>query len=238
MKVHRGAVLAVALLLAGCERPAVTPDTGGEPVIRATVVTIRTTFQPEKEVVEHEIVIAGNRVRSTAERDVWRLIDTADETVTYIDEIARTVRMQPIAASRKERREATAGSLPSWYPQVALKHEETTRPILGTTARLARIEAGGYRRELWFGRPRTIPPRLFAMLVATEPASSPLAPMMREAEEALLEVEDFPLLDRTELRIGEQRKTIHRAVVSIASRDVPLSLVTRPRGFTDLTPPK
>src|SRR5687768_13484493 len=102
-------------------------------------------------------VVAGDRVRDTGERDVWRLFDTKANTVTFVDEIARTVRTEPLNAIIAQRRALTANGLPPHYPRVRLLRPGTKRPIQGVTAELMVIESGAYKRELWLAEHPAIP---------------------------------------------------------------------------------
>ncbi|HYR27585.1 MAG TPA: hypothetical protein VEU30_03925, partial [Thermoanaerobaculia bacterium] len=71
---------------------------GAGPQFTATVVSIRTTIEPGSKVTSHELVIADGRARSTSEQDVWRLFDTKADTVTTVDDIAKTFRTEPLSS--------------------------------------------------------------------------------------------------------------------------------------------
>lgn len=231
----RLAVLLFALL-AAC-KPA--PPTRGKPPAvpraRATVVTIRTTTMPANTRREHLIVIVGNRVRSTEETDVWRLLDPAARTVTFVDDIGRTMRTESMDEIVRRRKLATAGPLPGHYQNARLARPEETRTLLGITASLLRIEAGAYRRDLWLAEHPEIPSGLFAMMHASEAPSSPLEPMMREAGAAILAADGFPLSDRAEVPYGDHKLIVERTVISVSTREVAESLVTIPKGYVDLS---
>lgn len=234
---YRRLVIVFALVLAACKeppRPASKPAAG--PQVRATVVTIRTTLLPEKRTLFHAIVIAGDRVRATNEHDQWRLFDVKADKVTFVDDVARTVRTMPVQSLLRNRRVATASTLPSHYPQVRFTRTDERRPMHGVTAQRQILEAGAWRRELWMAEHPAIPQRLFALMLASEPASTPLAPMMRESDAALLDATGFPLLDSSEVAFGNQKMSVQRSVVKIEQKDVPESLVTPPKDYLDLTP--
>jgi hypothetical protein len=236
--VERHLALILALLCAACkpapQKPA-TPVAAG-PTIRATVVTVRTTIQPGSRMVNHTIVIVGDRARSTAEHDTWRLFDTKEKTVTFVDDIARTIRTESLETLVKRRRDATDGDLPAHYPSARFVPGSETKTLLGVTAHLFVIESGAYRRELWLAQHPSIPRGLFAMMRVAEPPSSPLAPMMRKVDDALAEVDDFPLLDHAEVTYGEKKSIVDRAVVSVQQRDVPQTEIVIPTGYRDVSP--
>lgn len=203
------------------------------PQVRATVVTVRTTVGDKSH--QHAIVIAGERARSTGEHDTWRLFDTKANTVTFVDDVARTARTEPLPAIVGRRNAVNAAALPPHYPRARIARTDERRSLQGTTARKVTIAAGEYERELWIAEHPAIPRSLFAMMVASEAPSSPLAPMMRDVDQALLAVRGFPLLDRTSVPLGKGELLVERTVVAISQRDVPESLLAIPKGYGEAT---
>lgn len=232
----RRLVLLLVLLCAACEpappKPVARPAV---PMTRATVVTLRTAIEPGGRTAVHTIVISGDRARSTAERETWRLFDVKAKTVTFVDDVERTVRTEPLAVLTKRLRQTTSGELPRHFPDARVVRGEATKSLLGLTARQTILEAGAYRRELWLAAHPAIPRGLFAMMTVAETPSSPLAPMMRRAGEALSEIDGFPLADHSEVAYGNNRFVIDRIVTNVARRDVPAALITIPSGYRDLS---
>jgi hypothetical protein len=235
------ATLRVALLLSiaifsACKpappQPA-APKAAG-PTVRATVVTIRTTMKPEARTQTRTIVIAGDKARDTGEHDVWRLFDTKANTVTFVDEIARTVRTESLKTIVAQRRAVTANGLPPHYPRVRLVRPGTKRPMQGVTAELLVIESGAYKRELWLGEHPAIPDGLFAMMYASDPPTLPLAPMMRTVDDALIATRGFPFADHAEVPVSKDTLIVDRTVVGITTRDMPETLVAIPKGFREI----
>jgi len=232
---YRRIAIAIALILTACkEAPPPGSRTAG-PQVRATVVTIRTTLEPEKTITHHAIVIAGDRVRLTNEYDGWRLFNVKESTVTFVDDVERTARTQPYATLAKERVRALARELPSHYPEVSFEPTSESRVIHGVSAVRHDLEVGAWRRELWLAQHPSIPKGLFAMMTASERATTPLAPMMRPAIESAMEADGFPFIDRSEVTFGDQKIVVLREVVKIEEKNVPEALVTLPRGYKDLT---
>lgn len=230
-------LLSIAICVA-C-KPATPPKPAPKavgPTVRATVVAIRTTQAPEGRTWTHTLVIVGDRVRDTSEQDVWRLFDTKANTVTFVDDIAKTFRTESLQTLIAQRRAVTKKALPPHYPRARLLRPGTKRSILGSTAELIVIESGTYKRELWLAEPRTIPRGLFAMMHASTPPTQPLAPMMRDVDDALLETRAFPLADRAEVPVSNSTLIVDRTVMSIATKEVPAALITIPKGYRDLTP--
>lgn len=235
---RRTLVLLLALVCAGCKQqaPKQTAAPAAGPQVRATVVTIRTTLEPDKQTHTHTLVIGGGRARSTNEQDRWRLFDTKAKTVTYVDDVAKTIRTESLDALLKKHREALGEPLPPHYPRAYVKRTGEKRPMQGATAEQVLIDVGGYRRELWLAEHPAIPDGLFAMMQASDGASSPLAPMMRAAGDVLTLTRAFPLLDHSEVTVGDKKRVTDRAVIGIAERNVSEAMLSAPRGYRDLTP--
>lgn len=235
----RRALFVLLLVCVSCkpapQRPA---PTAAGPTVRATVITIRTTLLPEKRTFYTQLVVAGDRVRNTAEHDAWRLYDTKAKSVTFVDDVAKTIRTEPLAAIVKRRQSSLATELPAHFPHARIAHGGATRTIQGVRAEQSVIEAGAYRRELWLAEHPSIPRDLFAMMHASEAPSTPLAPMMREVDAAILAMHGFPLADHAEVAYGKTKMVIDRAVVGITQKDEQESLVTIPKGYRDLSPRK
>jgi hypothetical protein len=206
------------------------------PTLRATVITIRTSEEPEKRVLTQTIAISGDKARDTSERDVWRLFDTKAKTVTIVDEINRTVQTEPLQTLIDARRAENSKPLPPHYPRARLLRPGTTKSILGVTAELFVIESGAYERELWIAQHPAIPSGLFAMMHASEPATLPLAPIMRAVDEVLIAARGFPLLDHAEVPLAKNNLVIDRVVVGIGPKDVPASLFEVPAYSRTATP--
>jgi hypothetical protein len=200
------------------------------------VLTLKTTVQPGNKTFTQTVVIAGKRARNTAQQDVWQIYDTEANTITFVDDVARTVRTEPLASIVHQRRASLDRPLPDHYPTLTLKRTGTKRNLQSVTAERSVIEAGAYKRELWLAAHPAIPATLFALMHAADPPAGPLAPMMKNVDEALLETRGFPLLDRAEVAYGKQKMVVEREVVSVGQREVPEALLAVPKGYRDLTP--
>jgi hypothetical protein len=233
--IRRFILLLLAIACACKPAPPPKPAKPAGPTVRATVLTIHTSIQPGNRTLTHTIVILGSRARSTAELDTWRLFDTKAKTVTFVDDIERTIRTESLASIEKKRGETMDEKLPAHYRSARFTRGDARRTIQDVTARQAVIEAGAYRRELWLAEHPSIPRGLFAMMVVAETPSSPLAPMMRAVDEALAKEDGFPLIEHAEVPYGNAKMVIDRVVTSIAQRDVPQAALAIPSGYRDVT---
>jgi hypothetical protein len=202
------------------------------------VIDIRTVSEPDKRTTNHSLVIAGDQARSTDEVDRWRLFDLKNETVTFVDDFAKTKRTEPIASLLARRRRTLSQPLAEAIAPARFESTGETRNLLGVPAARSVITAGDYRRELWIGAHPQIPARLFALMQISDRPTSSFAPMMKTADEALANVRGFPLLDRSELPIGENRMIVERSVASVGVREVPRSLLTIPADYREVIPTK
>ncbi len=235
LKVCGSALLMVLLLSCNRERPA-RQQVRREPAVQATVVTIRTTIQPANKTFVHSLVIGSDRARSGDEVDRWRLFDWKNSRVTFVDDIAKTVRTETIVALTENLRQSTARELPPGFPRIAVVTTGTGKVILESQAAQIVLRSGTYVRELWIAEHPAIPPGLFAMMIASTPSASPLSGMMKSADEALLATTGFPLVDHAEIAYGDKKLSIDRDVVKIERRAVPQSWLNVPRSYRDLTP--
>lgn len=234
----RAALLITLAVCIACNPTSQTPavkKTPAGPTIRATVITIRTTQQPENRILTQTIVIAGDRARDTSERDMWRLFDTKEKTVAFVDDVARTVRTEPLQKLIDQRRAEFSKALPAHYPRVRVLEPGTTRQLLGVQTELHTIETGVYKRELWIGEHPSIPRGLFAMMHASDPPTLPLAPIMRAVDEVLMATRGFPLLDRATVPVAKDELVVERVVLSVTTKDVPQALFEIPRGYSSST---
>jgi hypothetical protein len=233
--VRRKGLIAIGLLLAltACrqEPKKRVAASAAVPQVRATVITIETKIQPENRTVSHTIVIAGDKARSLDEIDHWRLIDLTANNVTFVDDIAKSYRTAPLRSLLEERRKTMSAPLPEGIPRATIGATREAKVLQGVNAILWTVRAGGYLRQLWIGEHPAIPPQLFSMLVASDLPSSPLAPMTRAVDDALITSRGFPLAEHAELPYLNKKLVVDKTVTKIESKDVPASLFSVPAQF-------
>jgi hypothetical protein len=203
----------------------VTTKTGG-PKVRATVVTIETRLQPSNKTLTHTLVIANDRARSDDELDSWRLFDLKENRVTFVDDVARTYRVETLDSLLARRRTTDDGSLPEGLPSARFATTAARQTLQGVETTQALLTLGSYRRELWVGNHPSIPPQLFAMMAGSESRSSALAGLATAAESSLLNLRGFPLAEHSELPYDDNRKlVVDRTVTHIEQKDVPAAFL-------------
>jgi hypothetical protein len=214
--------------------PAKRPAAAG-PQTRATVVTIQTTIQPGNKTTSHTLVIANGRARRSDELDSWRLFDLANDRVTFVNDVEKTFRTVPGKQLAKDRRGALGDPLPDDLPHAQIAATNTKKTLQGVTATQSVVRLGGYTHELWIGQHPLIPPQLYAMIVASQSPSSPLVPVMKNVDEALMNVRGFPLAEHSELVYGDKKMTVDRQVTKIEQRDVPAWWLNVRGDYKDVT---
>jgi hypothetical protein len=234
----RRILLVLLLVCISCkpspQRQQAKPAAG--PRTQATVVTVRTTIQPSNRTIDHELTIFGGRARSSSESETWRLYDLEKKTVTFVDDVEKTIRTETLDALIAKRKAALAQPLRRDVPLARFATTNEQQTLQGVPSTKSIVRAGNYTRELWIGKHPQIPPSLFAMMTASETPTSPLAPMMRAAEEKLVTVEGYPMLDRAELPYANKTMVVERSVVSVAQKEVQESALALPKDYKDLTP--
>jgi len=212
------------LLLAACNPPSRPPaQSSTEPKTRATVVTIQTTIQPSKKIYTHTIFIANDLARSGDEVDEWRLFDFRRKQVTFVDDLTKSYRIEPFADVIASHEAAVAQSAADGMPRAQFSVTGAQKTLQGLIAKQSIIRLGAYERELWIASHPLIPRGLFAMLQASEPVSSPFAGITRAVDDALLDIQGFPLADHAELPYENRKLVVDNTVVKIEQRDVPAS---------------
>lgn len=229
---------AIVLLTIACNQPAVKPlrkAAAPEPQTSATVVTIRTTFQPENKSTTSTIVIGEDAARATDEIGTWRLFDFKQNRVAFVDDFAKTYRYETLQALMQRRSVAAEQPIGEKVPHAQYAETTVRRPVLGVEATQTIVKLGGYQRELWFGTHPLIPDQLFALMLASRTPTADAA-MAKKVDEALLAARGFPLLEHAELPFAKTKIVIDRDVVSVARRNVPVAVLHIPRDYRQLKP--
>ena len=235
----RFAHLASLIAILSCNKPSTQPlkrlVTPGGPQVQATVVTIRTTLQPENKTTTSTIVIGDDAARATEEIGTWRLFDFKQSRVAFVDDFAKTYRYESLQSLVQRRDAANSAELNEKLPRAEYSVTGAQRPVLGVPATQSLVKLGAYERELWFGTHPLIPEQLFALMHASETPSVD-APIAKKPDEALLAARGFPLLDHAELPYAQTKIVVDRDVVEVGRRNVAESLLQIPESYKQLRP--
>lgn len=231
---------ALIVFLAACNRPSVKParPAASEPKIHAIIVTIQTTMPPSPKPWTHTIVIANDRARSSDEVDEWRLFDFKEKSVTFVDDLSKTYRKLSFADVEATHRASLSQPLPEGMPRAQFVVGDAQKTLQGVVAKQSMIRIGAYQRELWIASHPLIPQGLFAIMQASEPVSSPLAGVMHQADEALIEVKGFPMSDHAELPYEKRKLVVDNIVVKIENSEVAASWLKVDGSYKEVAPPR
>ena len=241
-----GCVVAALILIGACSpraprSPTQSPSApgGGQrgPSTQAVVLTIRTTLQPANRTTTHTVVIAGPKARSTDEAETWRLYDLRERTVTFVNDLDKTWRREPMATVVAKRRATLRRPVDRELPAAEYQATGAARDILGISSRQSLIRLGGYQRELWFATHPAIPDELFSMMHASAETTTRLGAIVARADEELIAARGFPLLDRAEMPYGKNKMIVERQVVGIETKPVPAQMLTIPADYREITEP-
>lgn len=232
-----------SVLLAGCDAARPGSETApprarqspGE--IPARVLTIRESSHPPTRALIHRIVVAGDKVRMTSELDRWRLFDLTKRTVTFVDEPAGTYRTVPVDDLLRTRRRQLRASPPAEVGPAEIRRTGLEREIGGERAEQWVVELGGYHREIWMSVDPILGEDFFRMWIASEPLSEAWAGVLQPVHEQLLELEGFPLIDRSRLVWEGGALLSQRSLVGIEDSRVRASFFEIPGAYEDATPP-
>ncbi len=141
------------LLVAACSKQAVQAPLRkieglAEPTIQATVVTIQTSLQPQNKALTHSIVIANGLARSDDELDHWRLFNLDQNSITFVDDLAKTYYTVPVDVGPRPSAAAEGGG-PTWVqtgakrPSAAAEGGGPTWVQTGAKRPSAAAEGGG-----------------------------------------------------------------------------------------------
>ncbi len=229
---------ALIVFLAACNRPPAKPTrpAASGPKIHAIIVTIQTTMPPSPKTWTHTIVIANDRARSSDEVDEWRLFDFKEKSVTFVDDLSKTYRKVSFADVEAAHRASLSQPLPEGMPHAQFVVGNAQKTVQGVVAKRSTIRIGAYQRELWIASHPLIPQGLFAIMQASEPVSSPLAGVMHQADEALIEVKGFPMSDHAELPYEKRKLVVDNEVVKIEKGEVAASRLKADGSYKEVAP--
>lgn len=229
--------LMALLFIVSCRQPAqlqAVAPTGL--MIPADVLTIRESSHPPTRAFLHRLVVSGSKARMSQELDRWRLFDFEAGTVTWVDDVAKTYRVQTLEELVAQRRRQLANPIPVPAATLTIRQTDETREIAGIRGKKLEMTLGGYRREIWLSDEPLISPQFLRMWVASEPISEPRAGVSRSVQETLMSREGFPLLDRSALVWEGGSMVSRRELMKKEKKDVPARWLTIPADYRNTTP--
>ena len=180
--------------------------------------------------------MANGKARIGNELDRWRLIDFQNNTVTFVDDVAKTYRTESLASLLRQKRAVIRRDLPEFVPAAEFFETDVERTFGEYPARLYAVRMGGYQRNVWMSTALEVPPQLFPLIIASEPLTTPYSPAMEDVFEGLLKLKGFPVIDRSDMVYRGEPRVIEKKLERVEERDLPASWFQLPQDYADLTP--
>ena len=248
MQLHRTAatiVIAIAAL-SGCSddrsgpevakpaaQAAIAPISG--PTVEATIITVRTVTLPKIREYTHQVVVASGKIRIGDEVDRWRLFDLEQDTVTWVDDITKTFRVHRGDVLRREASAIEGAALPHGIREAEWVRTGGRRNIAGVNAQQYIIRIGAYNRQLWVGSIPRVPEKFLALAFASDMNDGPYRGLMRKVMPAMISLNGFVMLDRSDLPMGTETVSIERTVTAVSQGSIPRGWLAIPPGYRDAT---
>ncbi|HXI12509.1 MAG TPA: hypothetical protein VNM92_07670 [Thermoanaerobaculia bacterium] len=216
---------------AGTERT--TERTADGPQVEATLITVRTVTLPGVREFSHQTVVAEGKVRMSDEVDRWRLFDLEQDTVTWVDDVAKTYRTHRGDALRREATATAESSLPHGLREAEWFRTGAQRNIAGVNAQQYVIKIGAYNRQLWVGSLPRVPGKFLSLAFASDMNKGPYRGLMRKAMPAMIALEGFIMFDRSDMQVGRDSLSIERTVTKVEQGRVSRAWLAIPSGYRD-----
>ena len=182
-------ILPLLILVAGCGGPdeAATTTAPADPSESATtlLLTYETVFEPDTKTMRFQIASDGSLVRLGNETEQWRLFNTTQKTITFVDEIAKTARTVSYDSALTERTAMIEGSVNETTPTASVV-DGPGEPDRGHPTRKISISVGNFQRDLVLSEQTLLPGEFFAMKIVTDPMDPKHAGIMRDVMPTLL----------------------------------------------------
>lgn len=232
--VRRKALIAAVVLIFGC-RPGSDDQrtsTSSVPTLKGRVISILWTQTGSENAIRHEVLSAGGLVRSTDEVDRWRLLDTRESKVIFVDDIARIRREMTLEELRERKQRLAEGPIPSWFPPPVIQKTGQTRRILEYETDQYVIQAGNYRRELWISRVPLMGTNYMALRFGSDEPGGPFPAALARVHLQLMNLEGFPLLDTITTPAGKTSWGVTKAAEAVQQTDIPRARLEVPDEYT------
>lgn len=219
--------LAIAtLILAACgggDERAEAPAPPQQPPdsVQALMLTYETVLSPDGRTARFHVASDGTFVRLGNETESWRLFDTKNRTITFVDQAAGTATEVSFDDAVAERGRQLADAPTEGAPTASVV-EGPGEPERGHATHRVHVKVGTFSREIILSKEVLLPGELFAMKVVTDPVDPRYASILRDITPVLLRQNGTLLSEtnRLELPDGEP-VTATTKLVSVST--VPLS---------------
>lgn len=198
---------------------------------------MRSVVSARKQIFSYKVVLAGEKMRIGDEADRWRLFDLRGDSVTFVDDVARSYRTVPGIQLRKAAAASSQTPLPGPLSPATILPGTERRTIAGYEARPLFIQLGDYCRELWISDQILVPKGFLALAFASEISDGAYAGVMRKVTPQLLAQQGFVVLDRSSVPAGSRILLVETSLVRAEEGPIPAAWLSIPPGYTNLDAP-
>lgn len=198
---------------------------------------MRSVVFARRQIFSYKVVLADEKMRIGDEADRWRLFDLRDDSVTFVDDIAKSYRTVSGVELRKAAVASSQTALPGPVSPATIVPGTEQRTIAGYEARPLFIQLGDYCRELWISDQMPVPKGFLALAFASELSEGPYAGVMRKVTPQLLAQQGFVVLDRSSVPAGTRILLIETSLVRVEEGSIPAVWLSIPPGYTNLDAP-
>jgi hypothetical protein len=233
-------VLVTSLLLGGVllsscaqKETAETPAPPQTPpdAIQTLMLTYETELGPETS-ARFQVASDGTFVRLGNETEKWRLFDTKNRTITFVDQTAGTATEVTFDEALGELNRKLA-EIPAEGAPTATVVEGPGEPERGHPTHRIRVDVGSFSREITLSKDLLLPGEFFAMKVITDPLDPRYAPILKDVVPVLVRQNGTLLSETSRLEVeGGEPVTATTKLVSVTTVQLSRKAFELPDGIT------
>lgn len=199
-------VTILVLLLAPACKKTEEAETTAPPEARdsveALMLTYETTISPDNQSVRFQVASDGTFVRLGNETEKWRLFDTKNRTIVFVDQTAGTATEVSYDDAITERTAMLGEVSPEGAPTATIT-EGPGEPDKGQPTHRVDIAVGNFTRQLILSENTLLPGEFFAMKLVTDPVDSRYASILKDVMPTLLRQNGTLLSETNTLKISD-----------------------------------
>jgi len=212
------------LFLAACAKPeqAEAPQPAAPPdAVQALMLTYETVITPDNKSVRFQVASDGTYVRLGNESENWRLFDTKNRTITFVNQTAGSVSTVNYDQALAERTKQLAAAPTEGMPTATVT-EGPGEPERGHPTHRVNIDVGKFSREIVLSTDVLLPGEFYAMKVVTDPLDVRYASIMKDVLPVLVR-QNGTLLSETNRFEVEDGNTLTATTKLVSVTTVQLS---------------
>lgn len=227
--------LSITILVAACggdEAPVATTPQPPRDSVEALMLTYETVIAPEGKSARFQVASDGTFVRLGNETERWRLFDTKNRTIVYVDQTEGVATEVSWDEALAERTELLGQLVPEGAPSATVV-EGPGEPDKSQPTRRVMITVGNFTRELIVSENTLLPSEFFAMKLVTDPVDPRYASIMKDVMPTLLRQKGTLLSEVNTLKISDEESiTVTTRLVSVTTIQLSRKALAVPENVT------